>query len=50
MPAYAEARHDINGIDTAVLTAGEGAPIVVLHGGGTAPDSTSCCRSLTARG
>jgi pimeloyl-ACP methyl ester carboxylesterase len=37
MPAYAEARHDINGIDTAVLTAGEGAPIVVLHGGGTAP-------------
>ena len=37
MPAYAEARHDINGIDTAVFTAGEGAPIVVLHGGGTAP-------------
>jgi pimeloyl-ACP methyl ester carboxylesterase len=37
MPAYAEARHDVNGIDTAVLTAGEGAPIVVLHGGGTAP-------------
>ncbi len=37
MPAYAEVRHDINGIDTAVLTAGEGAPIVVLHGGGTAP-------------
>jgi pimeloyl-ACP methyl ester carboxylesterase len=37
MPAYAEARHDINGIDTVVFAAGEGAPIVVLHGGGTAP-------------
>jgi pimeloyl-ACP methyl ester carboxylesterase len=37
MAAYVEERHDVNGIDTAVLTAGEGTPIVVLHGGGTAP-------------
>jgi pimeloyl-ACP methyl ester carboxylesterase len=37
MPAFAEERHDINGVDTAVLTAGRGMPIVLLHGGGTAP-------------
>lgn len=33
---YAERRIVINGIDTAVLTAGEGEPVVFLHGGGTA--------------
>lgn len=37
MPGFAEQRHDINGVDTAVYTAGEGDPILVLHGGGTAP-------------
>ena len=37
MTAFSEERHDVNGVDTAVFTAGEGAPIVVLHGGGTAP-------------
>jgi|tagenome__1003787_1003787.scaffolds.fasta_scaffold20927434_2 pimeloyl-ACP methyl ester carboxylesterase len=37
MPGFAEERHDINGIDTAVYTAGEGDPIIFLHGGGTAP-------------
>jgi len=37
MTAFSEERIDVNGVDTAVFTAGEGAPIVVLHGGGTAP-------------
>jgi pimeloyl-ACP methyl ester carboxylesterase len=37
MAGWAEERHEVNGIDTAVLTAGDGAPLVVLHGGGTAP-------------
>jgi pimeloyl-ACP methyl ester carboxylesterase len=36
MAGYTEERHDINGIDTAVLTAGEGEPLVFLHGAGTA--------------
>jgi pimeloyl-ACP methyl ester carboxylesterase len=35
MAAFTEERHDINGIDTAVLTAGEGPPLVFFHGGGT---------------
>src|SRR3954452_22012819 len=37
MPGVAIMRHDINGIDTAVYPAGEGDPIIFLHGGGTAP-------------
>ncbi len=36
MAAYSETHYDVNGIDTAVLTAGEGAPLVFLHGAGTA--------------
>jgi pimeloyl-ACP methyl ester carboxylesterase len=36
MPAYREERHEVNGIDTAVLSAGEGEPLVYLHGAGTA--------------
>ena len=36
MPAYVETHHQINGIDTAVLTAGAGPPLVFFHGGGTA--------------
>jgi pimeloyl-ACP methyl ester carboxylesterase len=36
MPGFTETRHDVNGIDTAVLQAGEGDPLVYLHGGGTA--------------
>jgi pimeloyl-ACP methyl ester carboxylesterase len=36
MPAYREERHDVNGIETAVLSAGEGEPLVYLHGAGTA--------------
>jgi pimeloyl-ACP methyl ester carboxylesterase len=35
MTTYVEQRYDINGIDTAVLSAGEGAPLVFFHGGGT---------------
>ncbi len=34
--AYREDRHVIDGADTAVFTAGEGPPLVYLHGGGTA--------------
>ena len=36
MPGYTEERIDVNGIDTAVFTAGEGDPLVFLHGAGTA--------------
>lgn len=36
MPAYSEERYDVNGIDTAVLSAGDGPPLVFLHGAGTA--------------
>jgi pimeloyl-ACP methyl ester carboxylesterase len=36
MSAYAEERHDVNGIETVVLSAGEGEPLVVFHGAGTA--------------
>jgi pimeloyl-ACP methyl ester carboxylesterase len=35
MPEYEETRYDVNGIDTAVFTAGEGDPLVFLHGAGT---------------
>jgi pimeloyl-ACP methyl ester carboxylesterase len=35
MAAFTEERHDVNGIDTAVLVAGDGEPIVFFHGGGT---------------
>jgi pimeloyl-ACP methyl ester carboxylesterase len=36
MAGFTETRHDVNGIDTAVLTAGEGEPLVYFHGAGTA--------------
>jgi pimeloyl-ACP methyl ester carboxylesterase len=36
MAAYTEDRYDVNGVDTAVLTAGEGPPLVFFHGAGTA--------------
>jgi pimeloyl-ACP methyl ester carboxylesterase len=36
MAGFREERHDVNGVDTAVLTAGEGEPLVFLHGAGTA--------------
>jgi pimeloyl-ACP methyl ester carboxylesterase len=36
MPGWREERFDVNGIDTAVFTAGEGPPLVYFHGGGTA--------------
>ena len=36
MPAFREEHYDVNGIDTAVLTAGEGEPLVFFHGAGTA--------------
>jgi pimeloyl-ACP methyl ester carboxylesterase len=35
MAAYREDHVDVNGIDTAVFTAGEGPPLVFFHGGGT---------------
>ena len=47
---FVEERHEINGIDTAVLTAGEGPPIVFFHGAGTATESTRCCHSPRTRG
>jgi pimeloyl-ACP methyl ester carboxylesterase len=36
MPEFREERFDVNGIDTAVFTAGDGEPLVFLHGAGTA--------------
>jgi pimeloyl-ACP methyl ester carboxylesterase len=36
MAAFVEERHDVNGIDTAVFVAGDGQPLVFLHGAGTA--------------
>jgi pimeloyl-ACP methyl ester carboxylesterase len=36
MPEFREERVDVNGIDTAVFTAGAGEPLVFLHGAGTA--------------
>jgi pimeloyl-ACP methyl ester carboxylesterase len=36
MAGFREDRYDINGIDTAVFTAGEGNALVYIHGGGTA--------------
>ena len=36
MPEFQEDHVDVNGIDTAVLTAGEGDPVVYFHGAGTA--------------
>jgi pimeloyl-ACP methyl ester carboxylesterase len=36
MAGYREERYEVNGIDTAVLTAGEGDQLVYFHGAGTA--------------
>lgn len=36
MAAFTEDHYEINGIDTAVLTAGDGPPLVFFHGAGTA--------------
>jgi pimeloyl-ACP methyl ester carboxylesterase len=36
MAEYREDRYEINGIDTAVFSAGDGPPLVFIHGGGTA--------------
>ncbi len=36
MAEYTEARYAVNGIDTAVFSAGDGPPLVFFHGGGTA--------------
>src|SRR5690242_5695634 len=36
MAGYREDRYEVNGIDTAVLSAGEGEPLVYFHGAGTA--------------
>jgi pimeloyl-ACP methyl ester carboxylesterase len=35
MASYTEEHFDVNGIDTAVLTAGDGPPLVFFHGAGT---------------
>jgi pimeloyl-ACP methyl ester carboxylesterase len=35
MPAYTEERHTVNGVETVVLTAGSGEPLVFFHGAGT---------------
>jgi pimeloyl-ACP methyl ester carboxylesterase len=35
MPEFREDRHDVNGVEVAVLTAGDGPPFVFFHGAGT---------------
>jgi pimeloyl-ACP methyl ester carboxylesterase len=35
MPAFSEERHTVNGVETVVLTAGAGEPLVFFHGAGT---------------
>src|SRR5262245_61449531 len=36
MAGYREDRYEVNGIDTAVWSAGDGEPLVYFHGAGTA--------------
>jgi pimeloyl-ACP methyl ester carboxylesterase len=36
LSGYREERHEVNGVETAVLSAGEGEPLVFFHGAGTA--------------
>ena len=47
MAGYTEDRYDVNGIDTAVLTAGEGSPLVFFHGAGTATGFDAMTGALT---
>jgi pimeloyl-ACP methyl ester carboxylesterase len=35
MAAFSERRYEVNGVDTAVFSAGDGPPLVFFHGGGT---------------
>lgn len=35
MAAFSERRYEVKGVDTAVFSAGDGPPLVFLHGGGT---------------
>jgi pimeloyl-ACP methyl ester carboxylesterase len=46
---FQEDHYEINGIDTAVLTAGEGEPLVFLHGAGTALGFDSLLRLAERR-
>ena len=48
MPTFDEAYHDVDGVDTAVLTAGEGAPLVFFHGGGIV-EGVDCFLPLAER-
>jgi pimeloyl-ACP methyl ester carboxylesterase len=35
MPEFSESRHDVNGVEVVVQTAGDGPPLVFFHGAGT---------------
>ena len=49
MPAsFTETHIDVNGVDTAVLTAGEGEPLVFFHGGGIV-EGADCFLALAER-
>ena len=48
MPRYEETRVDVNGVDTAVLTAGSGDPLVFFHGGGVV-EGPDCFLPLAER-
>jgi pimeloyl-ACP methyl ester carboxylesterase len=48
MAEYREEHLDVNGIDTAVFSAGEGAPLVFFHGGGTV-EGFDCLLPLAER-
>jgi len=48
MPSFTETHVDVDGVDTAVLTAGEGEPLVFLHGGGIV-EGADCFLPLAER-
>ena len=48
MPSFDETHLDVNGVDTAVLTAGDGEPLVFFHGGGVV-EGADCLLPLAER-
>ena len=45
---FREERHNVHGVETVVLSAGEGEPLVYFHGAGTTTGFDACCRSPSA--
>ena len=49
MAAFSERRYEVNGVDTAVFSAGDGPPLVFFHGGGTMSGLRCACLPLAER-